>query len=685
MDEEPGSTPLGSFPGKRGNGLPVLVRYRAGRTFRPGRDLTVAGTCAARISGTPRAVVLALLPVLASAALPASARPAQSPEQALTEAEHHRLNGNPAAALGVLDRAAEDFPDRPLIHFNRGAVLGEHDRYEEAAEALRAGLALDPAHAEARLTLAKVLVRAHRFEEALGQVDRYAGIVGDLLQGFDGHYVRGLALRRLDRFAEAERELRRATEIDPGHVDALFNLGAVLDQQGSDEEAIAYLRKAATLQPGNPDVRYRLAKVLIKTGDSDAGRAELERFQELRERTQLESRVSVLMRQAEERMRLGNPGAARDLYQQVIRQDTGNAEAHANLGAAYEQLGHGDLGEAMFRKAIDLRPDYADARLNLGLKQAARGEFEVAFENISEAVRLSPDHVAARQGLAMVLTRLNRPNEAVPHFETVLRRNPDSAQAHLNLGIALAEGGRPEEALVSFHEARRLAPESSRPHYNLGRALNDLGRMDEARDALETSVGLDEQFAPAVQLLGLIERNAGNDQRAVEILGRAAKLDPQDPLVHYDLGLAIAQAGDSQSAVPHWERALALDPLHKESLYNLAQALQTKDPRKAQEYSRRFAALKTEEQDTDRAGAFWNFALAQAKKERWAKAFDLFRQALDVCGDCPARGQILKNFGLVYGHSGDFRSAERELVQARRLLPNDPEIQEALRVVRESM
>ena len=645
----------------------------------------MVGAFAARSGGTARGVVLALLPVLASAVLPASARPAQSPEKALAEAEDHRLNGNPAAALAVLDRAAKEFPDRPLIHFNRGAALGEHDRYEEAAEALSAGLALDPAHAEARLTLAKVLVRAHRFEEALGQVDRYAAIVGDLLQGFDGHYVRGLALRRLDRFAEAELELRRATEIDPGHVDALFNLGAVLDRRGSEEEAVAVLRKAANLQPGNTDVRYRLAKVLIKTGESDAGRAELERFQELRERTQLESRVSVLMRQAQERMRAGNPGEAKNLYQQVIRQDALHAEAHANLGVAFEQLGRGDLAEAMFRKAIDLRPDYADAHLNLGLKRAARGQFEDALGNISEAVRLTPDHAAARQGLAMVLTRLNRPNEAVPHFEAVLRRNPDSADAHLNLGIALAEGGRPEQALVSFRKARRLAPESSRPHYNLGRALNDLGRMDEARDALEASLGLDARFAPAVQLLGSIERNAGNGQRAVELLGRAARLDPQDPLVHYDLGLAIAQAGDSQSAVPHWERALALDPLHKESLYNLAQALHTKDPRKAQEYSRRFAALKEEEQDTDRAGALWNFALAEAKKERWSKAFDLFRQALDVCRDCPARGQILKNFGLIYGHSGDFRSAERELVQAQRLLPSDQEIQEALRVVRESM
>lgn len=284
----------------------------------------------------------------------------------------------------------------------------------------------------------------------------------------------------------------------------------------------------------------------------------------------------------------------------------------------------------------------------------------------------------------MVLTRLNLPTEAVPHFEAVLRRNPNSADAHLNLGIALAESGRKEDALASFQEACRLAPNSSRPHYNLGRALNDLGRANEAREALETSTKLDDRFAPAIQLLGLLERNAGNDERAVTLLQRAAVLDPENPLVHYDLGLAIAQTGDTAGAVGHWERALALDPRHKESIYNLAQALLTSSPERAREYSRRFAALKAKEQDTDRAGALWNFALAEADKERWSKAFDLFRQALVVCGNCPAKGQIHKNFGLVYGHSGDFASATRELLEAQKLLPNDLEIQEALQVVRQS-
>ena len=609
---------------------------------------------------------------------------AQSPQQALAEAERQRLLGNPAAARAVLDEALADHPEQPLLHFNRGIVLVEQKRYEEAIAALRRGLALDSNHAEALLTLAKALVSSHQYEQALTEIDRYADMVGTGPRGFDEQYVRGLALRHVGRLEDSEAALRAAVGVDAGHADALFNLGAVLARAGKLEESVAYLRKAAGLDPSKTDVRYQLSQVLRRAGDSVGAERELAEFRRLRARQQQEARLSNLMQSAERSIALGQPEDAKDLYQQVIRQDPTHVAAHMNLGIAYEQLGRGALAEAMFRKALELQPDHADAHLNLGLKLAANGSFEDALVNMTEALRLAPDNLAARQGLAMVLTRLGRPLDALPHFEAVVRLEPDSADARLNLGIALAEGGRQEDALETFREAVRLAPETFRPHYNVGRVLQDLGRTGEARGALEQALRLNRGYAPALHLLGRIERAAGNEARAVELLQAAVEADSENPSAHYDLGLALAQSGSPEAAVPHFERALELDPRHKESLYNLAQAAQALDPQRARRYRERFAALKAEEQDTDRAGTLWNFALAEAKEGRWAEAFDLFRQALAACGECPARGQIHKNFGLTYGHAGEFEDAERELLRALELLPDDTEVQQALRIVKQS-
>ena len=116
----------------------------------------------------------------------------------------------------------------------------------------------------------------------------------------------------------------------------------------------------------------------------------------------------------------------------------------------------------------------------------------------------------------------------------------------------------------------------------------------------------------------------------------------------------------------------------------MAQALKDVDAARAREYRERFVALHAERLDTDRVGTPWNFALAAAKREDWQRAFGLFRQALEACGDCLARGQIHKNFGIIYGQSVDYAAAERELEFARELLPNDEGIRQALQVVQRS-
>lgn len=611
--------------------------------------------------------------------------PGQAAEEALFAADQARRRGDPEAALAILTEAARETPGDASIHVDRGAVLGELGRYEEAEIALRAGLALAPEHATGYLTLAKVLVSAHQYAEALSTIDVHAKLTGEEAQGFDVHYVRGLALRRLDRLRESETELRRATGLEPGHSDALLNLAAVLASRGESEEAIAYLKKAAGLQPDSADIRYRLAQALRAAGDAEEADAEFKEFERIRARTQRASRVAVLMQQGQQSLAVGDPEGAKESYQAVIRQEPTHVEAHLNLGLAYERLGSGKLAEVMFRKATELDPEKAEAHLNLGLKLAERGQFGEALSSVTKALELAPQNAVARRAVAMVLTRLDRPADAVPHFEWLVRGDPESLEARLDLGIALAESGRLDEALSEFREAVRLAPDSHQAQYHLGRVLHDLGRLDDSLDALTRSISIDGDFAPALRLLGAVERASGRDSAAVGHLREAAKLDPSDPLVHYELGLAVSQAESPAAAVPHWERTLELDPSHREAIYNLAQALNTVDAARSREYRERFAALQAERQDTDRAGTLWNFALAAAKREEWQRAYELFRQALEVCGGCPARGQIHKNFGIIYGQSGDYASAKRHLEIAQELSPEDEEIKQALQVVGRSV
>ena len=227
----------------------------------------------------PRVAVIARLLVAAQFAMCLGGLLAQGPEEALAEAARQRAAGNPVAALAALEEALTSYPANPLLHFNRGVALIDEQRYDEAIAALRRGLALDGTYAEARLTLAKVLVTSHQYEPALAEIDRYSELAGAAAQGFEDLYVRGLALRHLNRLEESEAAFRAALAVDPGHADALFNLGAVLARRGALHDAVAYLRKAAGLDPSKADVRYQLSQALRRVGDTAGAQKELDEFQ----------------------------------------------------------------------------------------------------------------------------------------------------------------------------------------------------------------------------------------------------------------------------------------------------------------------------------------------------------------------------------------------------------------------
>ena len=627
-------------------------------------------------------------PVLA-ALLACSAASAQTPTPAdvstiMASAERQRQAGDNGAALAALEDAAAAYPGQALPLFNLGAVYGELGRYEEAAGALRRGLALDPGNADAHLTLAKARIGLHDYAGALDSAGRYAEIAGAAASNFDFHYVRGVGLRRLARLDEAEAELRKAVALNDGHADALYNLGFVCSRRGRYDEARALLENARRIDPESQDIRYRLAAVLKKLGETAAAARELDAFREAKERAQRQTRAAVSVEQGRRALQGGDAQKAKDFFQQAIRHEADNTEAHNSLGVAYGRLGRNDLAELMFAKAIALRADYAEAHVNLALTLAARGKLDEARTRIEEALRLEPENPAAHEAAGMILTRLGRAADALPHFRKVAAARPEDAAARLNVGIALAESRRTAEALAEFARAVEMSPDAARPRYNRGRALRDLGRTDEAVAELRRAVAIDSGFASALEALASIEAEQGDFERSAELWARAVELRPENADARYDLGRSLMQLGRKDAAVTHWRRAAELDPAHREALYNLAQALHRSDPESARGYRLRFQALKSEEQVTDRAGTLWNFALAAAAKKDWEQAFSLFQQALDVCGDCPARGGIHKNFGLTYGHAGDYANAERELEAARELLPDDGEIARALAIVRAS-
>ena len=100
---------------------------------------------------------------------------------------------------------------------------------QEAAEAYRRALALDPAHADAHINLGRLVHESHGA-------------------------------------AAAEAHYRRALEARPEDPTAAFDLGVALEDLGRKDEALSAYEKALALDPSNADAHYNAANLCEKLG-----------------------------------------------------------------------------------------------------------------------------------------------------------------------------------------------------------------------------------------------------------------------------------------------------------------------------------------------------------------------------------------------------------------------------------
>ncbi len=137
-------------------------------------------------------------------------------------------------SLKMLERAQQWLPDNPHIHSERGKVLTNLLRLEEAKLAYERAQSLSPDPLQA---VAQGLERIRRYEVAgLVNKRKQARILA----------AEASALSSLGEFGEAEKLFKRATEVDPSYIPARVKLAHLLRQIGNLEAAKRLLDEIPT-------------------------------------------------------------------------------------------------------------------------------------------------------------------------------------------------------------------------------------------------------------------------------------------------------------------------------------------------------------------------------------------------------------------------------------------------------
>lgn len=143
-------------------------------------------------------------------------------------------------------------------------ALAPNDGFPKAKAAAMEALRLDEGLAEAHTTLGVVKL-LHDWDWP-GAEREYKRAI-ELNQSYsDAHLMYGFYLAAMERFDEAHAEMRRAQELDPLSLAKIIGTGEILYQQRRHDQAIEQYRKALEMDPNSGLAHWAIGNVYVQKG-----------------------------------------------------------------------------------------------------------------------------------------------------------------------------------------------------------------------------------------------------------------------------------------------------------------------------------------------------------------------------------------------------------------------------------
>jgi tetratricopeptide (TPR) repeat protein len=451
-----------------------------------------------------------------------------------------------ADALEQFRLLEQDAPQDPQGPGGEGITLALMGKPEQAIQALKKALTLDPSFWVARRELGIVLWSQGRKEEATQQLEPILQLHPDdgALDVILGEYESGrknytkalLYLTRVPgelsaepRLALMAAEARLKTGQSSQAADALVSLVGRTDLGPEQTFELAWLLGEAKLYkqainifgqlpPGYPDYfRRNYGLALAYFGDA-----------------QYDKCVTVL--------------------QEIRARGIAKPELWGLLGVAEEKRGRTKQAYDAFREGILADPRVTQNYLNIATLSCEHLNYDLAVEILTSAIRQIPEAHELFLSRGIAYTLKSQFVLARQDFERAIRISPGDAANYAALGLCQLEAGDLDSAAAAFRQAFWRDPKDAHSYYFLAEALLQKGVVpgsqlfDEALNAVAVAIALDSNFAYAYVDRARLELKANENHKAIVDLERARSADPNSSSIAYLLAQAYRRDGEEGKA-----------------------------------------------------------------------------------------------------------------------------------------
>ncbi len=408
---------------------------------------------------------------------------------------------SPEAASSNLDQAMKSAPDFMPGVLLRGLVSAQLNHDEEALKDLSRYVSAFPASDYARVSLARIQLKAHQPDNALATLQ-------PMLEG--NHPSPEIAALTAQIYTES------------GHYD----------------KAAQILEQSTHQSPNNPVLLTQLALTRLASGqDSHQAISELEQASNASP-TYLNADSILAITYLSKK----NYAGALTETRRLIQRNPSIPDFYNLQGAAY--LGLHDVANARksFHQALTINPQYIPTQLNLAELEILDKHFAEAKSGLDQVLSEDKNNLTAMQLLASLATLQGNEAEHLDWLQKAAQANPAILSPHAELVRYLLSKNHPDQALDQAQAFVKANPSLPVAQELLGETQLGTGKV---ADAVGTFTKL-SQLAPndpgVWERLGIVKNTNQDIPGAIAALKKALSLKPDAiPALNRLVGLELSR------------------------------------------------------------------------------------------------------------------------------------------------
>jgi tetratricopeptide (TPR) repeat protein len=223
----------------------------------------------------------------------------------------------------------------------------------------------------------------------------------------------------------------------------------------------------------------------------------------------------------------------------------------AYLGLAYSAAEGVDV-EPLYRKVVELAPNFLEGRIALGSYYASLDDTDQAVEQYSAALATKPGYDTAHFHLALLMLQVDRPQEAEQHFLKVLELNPGVYEARYYLGNIFYGRKDLAKAKAEYEQALNIRANYPEAVYGLGHVYRQQNQPDLALAEFDKVIRMQPRFGDAYLSRGDIRAERRQFADAMADYQKAIE-SYEAQLVNLNASIAYAE-GHRQSRILQAEK-----------------------------------------------------------------------------------------------------------------------------------